>query len=89
MKNLVRVEILGRELALKSEEREERVKEIAGFVDGKIREAAGRTPMVPTLNLAILAAMNIADDYLRLRELNRSIEVKSERLIEMIDARTR
>lgn len=90
MKSLIRVEILGQEYTVKSDEGEERVKNIAEYVNRKIKEVSERTKTVSTLNLAILAAMNIANDYLEAvddkKAFTRTIEAKSGRLIEMIDS---
>jgi cell division protein ZapA len=81
MKSLIRVEILGQEYTVKSDEGEERVKDIAEYVNRKIKEVSERTKTVSTLNLAILAAMNIANDYLEAVEdknaFTRTIEDKS------------
>jgi len=88
MKNLFRVEILGREYTIRSDQGEERVRNIAEYVNQKIKEVSEATKTVSTLNLAILAAMNIANDYFEVLEgqknLARAIESKSNRLIELI-----
>ncbi|MCX5912557.1 MAG: cell division protein ZapA [Deltaproteobacteria bacterium] len=91
MKNLVRVEILGLEFVVKSDEKKERVEKIAAYVNQKIREISGGPQTVSTLNAAILAALNIADDYFKVLEEKGShrqdYEGKAEHLIAMIDAR--
>lgn len=91
MKNLVRVEILGREYTVKSDEGEERVKNIAAYVNGKIKEVSESSQTVSTLNLAILAALNIANDYFEAVEGQKSfwqsVEARSGRLIEMINSK--
>jgi cell division protein ZapA len=91
MKNLVRVEILGREYVVKSDEGEERVKKIAAYVNQKIKEISESTQTVSTLNAAILAAMNIANDYFQIMEEKKTYrqdyESKAEHLIAMIDDR--
>jgi cell division protein ZapA len=91
MKNLVRVEILGREYTVKSDEGEERVKNIAAYVNRKIKEVSESTQTVSTLNLAILAALNIANDYFEAVEGQKSfwqsVEARSGRLIEMINSK--
>jgi cell division protein ZapA len=90
MKNLVRVEILGREYTVKSDEGEERVKNIAKYVNRKIKEVSEGGQTVSTLNLAILAALNIANDYFAAIEdkkiFSQTIEARSGRLIEMINS---
>jgi cell division protein ZapA len=91
MKNLVRVEILGREYTVKSDEGEERVRNIAEYVNRKIKEVSEGGQTVSTLNLAILAALNIANDYFEALEdkkiFFRTIEARSGRLIEMINSK--
>lgn len=93
MKNVVRVEILGREYTVKSDEEPARVEKIAAYVNQKIREISGGPQTVSTLNAAILAALNIADDYFRLLEEKGSrrqdYASRTESLIERIDARMR
>ena len=91
MKNLIRVEILGREYTVKSDEREERVKDIAAYVNRKIKEVSESGQTVSTLNLAILAALNIANDYFKAvegqKDFWQSIEARSGRLIALIDSK--
>jgi cell division protein ZapA len=91
MKNLIRVEILGREYTVKSDEGEEQVRDIAAYVDRKIKEVSESGQTVSTLNLAILAALNIANDYFKAVEGQKnfwqSIEARSGRLIAMIDSK--
>ena len=93
MKNLVRVEILGREYVVKSNEEQGRIEKIAAYVNQKIREISGASQTISTLNAAILAALNIADDYFRVLDEKgghrKDYESKAEHLIEMIDARIR
>jgi cell division protein ZapA len=90
MKNFVRVEILGREYTLKSDEGEERVRDVAEYVNRKLKEVSEGGRTVSTLNLAILAAMNIANDYFEAlenqKEFFRTIEARSGRMIEMINS---
>ena len=88
MKNVIRLEILGREYSLRSDEGEERVKRIGQYVNQKIQEITDHAKTVSTLNAAILAALNIANEYFELQEkqsaLTRSVENKSGQLIELI-----
>ena len=91
MKNLVRIEILGREYNVRSDEGEDRVKKIAEYVDQKIKEITADTKTLSTINVVILAALNIADDYFRAVEdqnhLTRTVKNKSGQLIAMIDSK--
>ena len=88
MKNVIRLEILGREFTIRSDEGEERVKKIGEYVNRKIQEITNDGKAVSTLNAAILAALNIANEYFELQErqkaLTRSVEDKSGLLVELI-----
>ena len=44
------------------------MRRIAGYVDGKMQEVIKGTQSVGKGNVAVLAALNIADDYHRLKE---------------------
>ena len=93
MKNFVRVEIMGREYTVKSDEGEERVRKIAEYVNERLKKISEHTKTISTLNLAILAAMDIANEYFEVLEghsnltrMVEKIETKSGRLIEMINS---
>jgi len=87
-KRSVEVEIFGHRYTLKSEFPEAQVKRVADYVDGKMREVAKGTASVDSLHLAILTALNIAQDYLQEKgsqeELLQRIKDKAERLEEFI-----
>jgi cell division protein ZapA len=87
----VRIEILGREYFIKSDEGEERVKEIAEYVNRKIKEISDTSKTVSTLNVAILAALNIAEDYFRIMENQKQFEKdiarKTNQIVDMIDGK--
>lgn len=68
MKKPVDVEIMGQKLVLRSDEEESYVRRIAGYVDDKMQEVIKGTQSVGKANVAVLAALNIADDYHRLKE---------------------
>ncbi len=64
----VEVEIMGQNITLRSEEEESYVRRVAGYVDGKMQEVVKTARPVAKFNVAMLAAMNIADEYHRLKE---------------------
>ncbi len=68
MKIPVEVEIMGQNITLRSEEEESYVRRVAGYVDGKMQEVVKTARPVAKFNVAMLAAMNIADEYHRLKE---------------------
>jgi len=60
--NAVRVEIFDQAYNLRGSDAEYILK-IAEYVDGKMRAVAEQTKTVDTARLAVLAALNIADEY--------------------------
>ncbi len=58
----IRVEIYDQAYNLRGVDAEYIVK-LAGFVDTKMRSVAEQTATVDSLRLAVLAALNIADEY--------------------------
>ncbi len=59
------VTIFGRTYQLRGAEDPQHLVELASVVDGKMREIADRTGTADTLKVAILASLNIADEYVR------------------------
>ena len=61
------VTIYGRTYHLRGNEDGEYLTELASLVDDKMREVAEATGTADTLKVAILASLNIADEYLQTR----------------------
>jgi len=83
------VEILGREYRIRGAEDEAYVREVARYVDAKLREVSLGSTQPPSDRVAILAAMNIADELFQLRraatdEMS-TIEKKTQNLISLLD----
>ena len=62
---VVHVEIHGQRYPIRSGLDPEYVAELAAYVDEKMRLAAKESPAGDTLKLAVLAALNIADEFFR------------------------
>jgi len=64
-------------------------REWPGYVDQKIAAAADSTPSGDSLRLAVLAALNIADELFRMREANRArdsqIAERASELEQLVD----
>ncbi len=65
---VVHVEVHGQEYPIRSGLDPAYVAELAAYVDEKMRLASRETPVGDTLKIAVLAALNIADEYFRARE---------------------
>jgi len=63
----VRVEIYDQSYFMRGDLEPEYIRRLAEFVDGKMRSIATRTRTVDSLRLAVLAALNIADECHQLR----------------------
>jgi cell division protein ZapA len=65
---VVTVEIHGQQYPVRSGLDPAYVSELAAYVDAKMRLAATETPAGDTLKIAVLAALNIADELFRVRD---------------------
>ena len=70
----MKVEIYDQVYHLRAEEDEAYMAELARFVDEKMRAAAEATHTVDSLRVAVLAALNIADELFTLRAHQEEIE---------------
>ena len=68
---IVTVEIHGQRYPIKSSLDAAYVAELATYVDEKMRLALTETPSGDTLKVAVLAALNIADEYFRSQDAAR------------------
>ena len=86
---LVDIKVFGQTYTVKTDTEEDHIQEVARYVNEKMDEVLKKTRSVSTVNVAILTALNIADDLLREKErriaLLREIETKSKELAEKID----
>ena len=63
----IRVEIYDQEYHIRGELDTEYIRTLAQFLDAKMRSIAARTHTVDSLRVAVLAALNIADEYHQLK----------------------
>ena len=70
----VKIEIYDQSYNVNADQNEEYLKELAAYVDGKMRSIAEATKMVDSLKVAVLAALNIADEMFTLRQRQQDIE---------------
>ncbi|MPM91188.1 Cell division protein ZapA [bioreactor metagenome] len=75
----VTVEVYGESYALKGNLEAERVKMIAALVDAKMKAIAKNNAYLSPAKIAVLAALNLADDYLRLEnDFNQIVQMVKE-----------
>ncbi|HLW79125.1 MAG TPA: cell division protein ZapA [Terriglobia bacterium] len=63
----IRVTIYDQEYRMRGRLDPDYIRELGQFVDSKMRSVAARTQTVDSLRVAVLAALNIADEYHQLK----------------------
>ncbi len=71
---IVTVEIMGQRYPIKSALDFEYITDLASYVDGKIQSATELSTGGDTVRIAVLAALNIADEYFRARDTGTEID---------------
>jgi cell division protein ZapA len=83
------IKVFGQTYTVKTDAEEDHIQEVARYVNERMDEIIKKTRSVSTLNVAILTALNIADDLLKEKEkrmiILREIEGKSKDLADKID----
>ena len=86
-KNVVKVEIYGVDYIIKGDADSEYITQLAKYVDTKVREIVTATGMVNMSKITILAALNIADEYFKLKQAKEAKELqKTSNLLSMLDS---
>jgi len=86
----VAVEIFNQSYNVRGDLDEAYVAELGRYVDGKMRSVASATRTVDSLRIAVLAALNIADELHALRQRHSSAEddlrFRAERCLQLVDS---
>lgn len=86
----VKVEIYNQTYNIRSRDGDtDHIKQLAAFVDSRMSEIAAGTLTVDSLKLAILAALQIADELHRMRDrrdkLDQEVGERSNQCVELLD----
>lgn len=84
MKRSVEIEIMGERLTLRTDADESYVRNVAGYVDKKMQEVQKSTRPSAKSSIAMLAALNIADEYQKLKEHYDSVTQRLDRLLQKV-----
>ncbi len=88
-KATIKVNIYGEEYPIKSEADITYVEQVALYVDKKMKEVAEKLPQYSPSKIAVLAALNIADELFKEREQKDKqlleVEKKATSLLEWLD----
>jgi cell division protein ZapA len=91
MESRVKVNIYGNEYNILGEAEPEYILKLADYINNKMKEIGKTITTGNTAQIAILAALNIADEYFQLQEfkgesdVTGEIEKKTKALISMLD----
>lgn len=93
MKRSVPVQIAGQRFVLRSEADDDQVKEVAAYVDRRIKEVQKHTRTADTQSLAILAALQITEELFAQRratgDLKKRVRDKSQALLTFLERAAR
>lgn len=85
----VKVSIMGQTYTIKGDASPEYIQEIAEYISAKIDEISAQNLSCNPMQAAILAAMNIADEFFQVKNIRNSdegqIAKKAQTLISMLD----
>ena len=84
MKKALDVEILGQKFTISSEAEEGYMLKVAGYVDAKMQEFMQASKPVAKSNVAMLAALNIADELHRLKDSHEAVLNRLDQLSKKI-----
>ncbi len=89
MRRQIEVDIFGQRYPISGDADEQHIRELAQYVDGKMRELAESTKALPPAKLMLLAAINITHELFQLRQERSQKEAvvdrKARDLIERIE----
>lgn len=80
----VQVEIFGQVYSIRGMAEPEHIRELAAYVDAKMKEVQKGTGTVDPHRVAILAALTISDELYRLRERSSDFEKSTERAVQRL-----
>ena len=82
-----KIQIYGKTYSLKSSSSEVDTGEVAAYVDSRMKELANARSKTSTLDLAILAALNIAQELMELKnQAGAKEEAEGEKLRQLVEA---
>jgi cell division protein ZapA len=85
----VEVQILGQSYSVKTDQDAEYIKQLAQYVDGKLKEIYSAAPNVNQAKASIMVALGIADELFKLRmdqeKIDTLIEEKTRMLSSFLD----
>lgn len=89
MKKKYQIRVLGQDISVLSDSGDEHVEAVVSYVNDKVAEIQKNTKAINVLQVAVLAALNVADEYFKLQgekeDICHQMESRSEQLIHLIN----
>jgi len=83
--NVLKVNIYGTDYSIKANADPEYTREVACFVDDKMREISQVTSRKSPEEVAILTALHLADEFFKQRELIKTADERIKLLVDRLD----
>lgn len=81
----VKVKVYGQELSLRADN-PERVQRAASYVDGQMTLFHAKAPDQSTSTMAILTALNVAEEYMATDDAVRGLRARAEAMAALLEA---
>jgi len=89
LKKQYKIRVLGQDISVLSDSGDEHVEAVVSYVNDKVAEIQKNTKAINVLQVAVLAALNVADEYFKLQgekeDICHQMESRSEQLIHLIN----
>jgi len=83
----VKIKFIGREYSIKSDKDEAYIQRLHQYIEEKAQEVMRTAGAVSSIDVVVLTLMNVADDFLTLKEsFNQTFENRLQRMIDSIEA---
>jgi len=86
MKKEIELDIAGQHLRIRTDEDETYMRGLAAYVDEQMREIGRGQRGIASMNIALLTALRIADEYHKLRRLQSEVDAALASLAEQVEA---
>jgi cell division protein ZapA len=91
--NIIKIYLFNEEFKIKSQETEEHILGVASLVNAYLDKVQKKGVSENRLNLALLAALNISSEYVKIKgeykNLEKEVMIRVDRLIKQIDQHLR
>lgn len=86
MKKEIELDIAGQRLKVRTDEDEAYMHRLAAYVDEQMRDIGRGQRGIASINIALLTALRIADEYHKLNRLQVDVDSALEHLAEQVEA---